>query len=107
MLTERERKKMMAKIPDGWLVITHVDRKGIKIDMEMKELVMCKNCKHRDPEDRKCDCGGMPWNTQAFPVPDDWFCPYGEKEDYQSKKCRECELTEAEKMYECQLCRQR
>lgn len=97
----------MAKIPDGWLAITHVDRKGIKIDMEMKELVMCKNCKHRDPEDRKCDCGGMPWNTQAFPVPDDWFCPYGEKEDYQSKKCRECELTEAEKMYECQLCRQR
>ena len=28
-------------------------------------------------------------------------------EDYWAKKCRECELTEAEKIQECQLCRQR
>lgn len=28
-------------------------------------------------------------------------------EDYWAKKCRECELTEAEKIHECQLCRQR
>ena len=21
------------------------------------ELIRCKDCKHRDPEDKKCDCG--------------------------------------------------
>ena len=36
----------MAKIPDGWVAITHIDRKGIKIDIETKELVMCKSCKN-------------------------------------------------------------
>ena len=40
-------------------------------------LVMCKECIHRDPENKKCDCGGMPWDTQVLPVPDDWFCPKG------------------------------
>ena len=71
----------MARMPDGFVAITNVDRKGIKVDIETKELVMCKNCKHRDPEDRKCDCGGMPFDTQIFPVPDDWYCPLGERCD--------------------------
>ena len=43
------------------------------------ELIRCKNCRHRDPEDNKCDSGGMPWDTQVLPVPDDWFCPKGER----------------------------
>lgn len=39
----------MAKIPDGWVAITHSDRKGIKIDIETKELVMCRSCKNWIP----------------------------------------------------------
>lgn len=42
------------------------------------EIVRCKDCKHRDPEDKRCDCGGMPFDTQILPVPDDWFCANGE-----------------------------
>ena len=42
------------------------------------EVVRCKDCIHRDPEDKKCDCsfqarGGI------FPMDDNDFCSYGEK----------------------------
>ena len=67
----------MARLPDGFIMICRPHR--AKVEIEEKELVMCKHCKHRDPEDLKCDCGNIPWDTQVFPVPDDWYCPYGEK----------------------------
>ena len=59
---------------DGGSATIHIENKE-----EYEEVVMCKDCKHRDPEDKKCDCGGMPWDTQILPVPDDWYCPYGER----------------------------
>jgi len=32
----------------------------------------CKDCKHRDPEDKKCDCGhAIAWQ---MPRPDNWYC---------------------------------
>ena len=42
------------------------------------EVVRCKDCIHRDPEDKKCDCsfqarGGI------FPMDDNDFCSYGER----------------------------
>ena len=42
------------------------------------EVVKCKDCVHRDPEDKKCDCvfrakGGM------FPMDDGDFCSCGER----------------------------
>lgn len=39
------------------------------------EVVRCKDCKHRDPEDKRCDCGC--WHT-PFTTRDDDFCSYGE-----------------------------
>ena len=43
------------------------------------EIVKCKDCKHRDPEDKKCDCGhDIHWQ---LPRPDNWFCADGEKRD--------------------------
>lgn len=46
------------------------------------KVVRCKDCIHRNPEDKTCDCsfqakGGI------FPMGDDDFCSYGEmlKED--------------------------
>ena len=44
----------------------------------MTRLVRRKECRHRDPEDRKCDCGGMERQGCPFPVDDDYFCAYGE-----------------------------
>ena len=35
-------------------------------------VVRCRDCKHRDPEDKKCDCGhDIMWQ---LPRDDDWFC---------------------------------
>jgi hypothetical protein len=39
------------------------------------EIVRCKDCNHRDPEDHKCDCGhDIQWQ---LPRADDWFCADG------------------------------
>lgn len=42
-----------------------------------QEIVRCKDCKHRDPENGKCDSGhGIQWQ---LPRSDDWFCADGER----------------------------
>ena len=42
-------------------------------------IVRCKDCKHRDPEDKKCDCGhDIEWQ---LPRQDDWYCADGERAD--------------------------
>ena len=46
---------------------------------DVRPVVMCKDCRHRDPEDRKCDCGGMERQGCPFKVADDYFCAYGER----------------------------
>lgn len=46
----------------------------------VRRVVRCRDCKHRDPEDRKCDCGGLE-HAHMFPVSDDWFCADGERKD--------------------------
>ena len=36
------------------------------------EIVRCGECRHRDPEDKKCDCGhDIIWQ---LPRDDDWYC---------------------------------
>lgn len=39
----------------------------------------CKSCRHRDPEDKKCDCGEQERQGCPFPVSDDYFCKFYEK----------------------------
>ena len=39
----------------------------------------CKTCSHRDPEDKKCDCGGLERIGCQFPVSDDYYCKYYER----------------------------
>lgn len=41
------------------------------------DVVRCRDCRHRDPEDHKCDCGEMERQGCPFPVDDDYFCKYG------------------------------
>lgn len=42
-------------------------------------VVRCKDCVHRDPEDHKCDCGGLERQGCPFEVDDDYYCKYGER----------------------------
>ena len=42
-----------------------------------RTIVRCKDCKHRDPQDHKCDCGhDIQWQ---LPRADNWFCADGER----------------------------
>ena len=39
------------------------------------EIIRCGECRHRDPEDKKCDCGhDIIWQ---LPRGDDWYCADG------------------------------
>lgn len=42
-------------------------------------VVRCRECKHRDPEDHKCDCGQIERQGCPFPVGDYYFCASGER----------------------------
>ena len=44
---------------------------------DVAPVVRCKDCKHRDPEDHKCDSGQLERAGCIFPVDDDYFCAYG------------------------------
>lgn len=46
---------------------------------EVELIVRCKDCRHRDPEDQKCDSGETERQGCPFPVHDDYFCAYGER----------------------------
>ena len=45
------------------------------------EVVRCKDCRHRDPEDNKCDSGALERAGCIFPVQDDYFCSFGERRE--------------------------
>lgn len=45
---------------------------------DVVEVVRCKDCKHRDPYDLKCDHGLM---KTELPVGDDDYCSYGERKE--------------------------
>ena len=46
------------------------------INSRKEEIILCKDCKHRDPEDHKCDCGhDINWQ---LPREDNWFCADGQ-----------------------------
>lgn len=48
---------------------------------DVVEVVRCKDCIHRDPEDRKCDCGGQERQGCPLPVRGSYFCAYGKRKD--------------------------
>ena len=40
------------------------------------KVVRCKDCRHRDPDDKRCDHG---WMYFSFPRPDYGYCEHGER----------------------------
>ena len=44
------------------------------------EIVRCRECKHRDPETKGCDCAGHEMVMGGIiPMPDNWFCADGRR----------------------------
>lgn len=50
--------------------------KRMAVQLGYEPVVHCKDCKHRDPEDKRCDCGC--WHN-PFTTNDNDFCSYGER----------------------------
>ena len=36
------------KLPSGWIARPKIDRKGVKVSVEMSDLILCKDCKFFD-----------------------------------------------------------
>lgn len=86
----------MARLIDGdAIIIDLLDRgiEGVQTDdlaefqqivadaptVDAVPVVRCRDCRYRDPEDHKCDCGKLERQGCPFPVDDDYFCKYGER----------------------------
>ena len=52
--------------------------KRMAAQLGYEPVVHCKDCKHRDPEDKRCDCGC--WHN-PFTTNDNDFCSYGERRE--------------------------
>lgn len=63
---------------DAWVMIPKVVNKGTECVIDMRPLVLCKNCKKHGSED--CTL----WTDAVeFETADDWFCSDGEKDGEQ------------------------
>ena len=56
-----------------------VDRISSIPAADVRPVVLCRDCRHRDPEDHKCDSGEMERQGCPFKVADNYFCAYGER----------------------------
>lgn len=59
------------KIPSGWIARPKLDRKGIKVEIEMSELILCKDCEFWKQE--KNSLQGRCCLLQMYPT-GEWFC---------------------------------
>ena len=60
-------------------LLDRVDVRCVLSDLSAVQsgIIRCKDCKHRDPEDKKCDCGhDILWQ---LPRDDNWFCADAER----------------------------
>lgn len=54
--------------------------------LKENQMGVCKTCSHRDPEDKKCDCGGLERVGCQFPVSDDYYCKYYERRTWDAEE---------------------
>lgn len=53
-------------------------------------VVRCRDCKYYDPEDMKCDCGGLARIGCDFALDANYFCAYGElREEAKTARTKE------------------
>ena len=61
--------------PEVWYGLHQI--KNLPVMEIVTEIVTCGECKHRDPEDKKCDCGhAIIWQ---LPRDDNWYCADAER----------------------------
>ena len=70
----------MAKLPDGWMLIPKT-KDAVTINVEMRELVMCRNCKHGEPCNEDVFCTKDIGTIESSVHKPDWFCADGEHKE--------------------------
>ena len=61
------------------------------------EIIRCKDCKHHDPEDKKCDSGhSIQWQ---LPRDDNWFCADAERRTDEQETNRKTNYSKAVDIY--------
>ena len=70
------------KMPDGWVFRT-VNIKRTSLTLEQEELICCYNCRHSAMAGNlySLDCIRLIDEGITFPVSDDGFCSWAEKEE--------------------------
>ena len=77
---ERDAVKVMLKRECSPRVMAYLVDELCEIPAaDVRPVVLCRDCRHRDPEDRKCDSGEMERQGCPFKVADNYFCAYGER----------------------------
>lgn len=66
------------KLPSGWIARPKSDRKGIKIELEMSELIVCKDCEFWEQE--KNSLQGRCCLLQMYPT-GEWFCANAKRKE--------------------------
>lgn len=66
----------MAQLPDGWIFIPKM-KNLVTIELEQRELVMCRNCRHGDCFDKFVICR----KTERIQVPPDFYCADGKRKE--------------------------
>lgn len=58
---------------EAWVMIPKLDKDKTGCVLDIRPLVLCKDCKHHRKD--TCSAGA----GIAYPPPDDWFCADGEQ----------------------------
>lgn len=74
------------RLPNGWIAIPKIDRKGVQVTVEIKELITCEECKYFFDKLEWCMngnvrdmCSGD--DATTFCPEMDFFCKYGERRE--------------------------
>ena len=62
---------------ENWIRTKEVRQSLSTMPSAQPEIIRCKDCKYRDPEDKSCGCGhDIIWQ---LPRDDNWFCADGKR----------------------------
>jgi len=70
----------MTKVPDGWMFIPKM-KDAVTINVEMRELVLCRNCKYGEPCDKDIYCTKDIGTIESSVHKPDWFCADGKRKE--------------------------
>lgn len=90
-MTNKEAIEQLKWVGNRICQITYSPETFDALDLAIKALEErpqgeCRTCRYRDPEDKKCDCGALERQGCPFPVSDNYFCKFYEKDGAENEQ---------------------